>query len=417
MLNRRLAVTLSSICLSMGAFFATADASEPGRMRDQDGVRIMELWGTDEQRGAAQGRMLRDEIVEVLDLLIKFGVEGGKDGYEKVLIPFTKKMHVQAHHLSEMHGIVAGMSEKSGSAPQIPSLGRELTFDDVFALNCIPDLAPVACSSLVAWGRMTVDYQTIGGRNLDWHAIPGMADHQLLVVNATPAESRRAAWVSVTIPGFIGCLTGMSQHGVAVSMHDVLTGKPWVDGGFCPRGIALRDAIESAKPYTETRDIQAILMARPSAVGNLVPVFYPQRTRSTAPPGVIFEYDGHSGFADRVVVGVIKGHDFGIGTNHYRIREKETPTCNRFQKLFAELSALENVGEKLTVDKAWSLLEAVAAPWAESPRLQTYHTVVFEPATLKMHLALAKGDKPPAQSRKVTIDAGTLLEETIAAGK
>lgn len=391
--------------------------AESGRLREQDGIRVLQLWGTDEERGIAQGRLLGDEIAIVLDLLIKNGIEGGKDGYEKVLIPFTKKMHVQAQHLAEMHGMIKGMSEKSGTAPQVPALGRPMTFDDLMALNCIPDVSPVACSSLMAWGRLTSDFQTIGGRNLDWHMIPGLTDHQLLVVNALPADSQRASWVSVTVPGFIGCLTGLSKDGVVVAMHDVLTGKPWVDGGFCPRGIALRDAIEAAKPYTETRDIQAILLARPTAVGNLVPVFYPSRPRSTASPGVVFEYDGHSGFADRVTVGVIKGHEFGIGTNHYRIKSKETPSCDRFDKLFAELSAMESKGEKLTVEKTWSLLEAVAQPRAETPKLQTYHSVVIEPAIMKMHVALARGDNPAAQSPKVTIDAGALLKEAIGTSK
>lgn len=389
----------------------SALGEDGGRMREQDGIRILELSGTDEQRGAAQGKLLGDEIVAVLDLLIQHGIEGGKDVYERVLIPFTKKMNVQAQHLSELHGMLKGLKERTGEAPRISSLERAITFDDLLALNCIPDLAPVACSTLMGWGHLTGDGQTIGGRNLDWRTIPGLAELQLIVIHAPPKETRRNPWVSVAVPGFLGCLTGMNKHGVVLAMHDVVTGAPALDSGFCPRGFALRDAIEAAGPYTETRDIQAILLARPSAVGNLVPVFYPDRPRSSGKPGVVFEYDGHSAFVDRVTLGIIKDHDFGIGTNHYRVRSKEQPACARFDRLFAELSRMESEGKKLTVEKTWSLLDGVAVSSEGGGRLFTYHSVVFEPAAMRMHVGLAKGDQPATRGARVTIDAGAMLKE------
>ena len=391
--------------------------ADGGRLREQDGIRILELCGTDEERGVIHGELLGAEIVAVLNMFIEQAVAGGKDGYEKVLIPFTKKMNVFAHHLGELHGILQGMKMKTGEAPQIPALGRAITFEDLLALNCIPDVAPVACSTMMAWGKMTADRQTLGGRNLDWHAIKGMADHQLVIVQVPTTEPRRMPWVSVTVPGFIGCLTGMNKHGVVIAMHDVLTGKPAIDSGYCPRGIALRDAIESANRYTEIRNVFAVLIGRPSAVGNLVPVFFPVRPRSIGTPGVIFEYDGHSAYADRVQLGIIKDHDFGIGTNHYRVRSKEAPSCERFDKLFADLSRMEAAGEMLTVEKTWVLLEAVAQPRDDSTKFQTYHSVVFEPAAMKMHVALAKGDRPATQAAKVTIDAAALLAHAAEAGK
>jgi hypothetical protein len=305
---------------------------------------------------------------------------------------------------------MTGMKERLGAAPTSKVLGREITFDDILALNCVPDLAPVACSTFMAWGKLTADQQTIGGRNLDWMAIPGMTERQLLVVTVPPKDSHRKSWISVTVPGFIGCLTGMNEHGVVVAMHDVVTGKPAMDSGLCPRGIALRDLVESARPYSETRDAQAILRKRPTAVGNVVPMFFPVRPRAKGNPGVVIEYDGNSNFADRVSVGYIKGHDFTIGTNHYRIRDPEPDKCERFDKLFAELSLQENSGEKLTLEGVWSLLDAVAQPRAETPNLRTYHSVVFEPAKMMMYVAISDGDKPATQCAKMTVDAGALLK-------
>lgn len=388
-----------------------AVAEEHGRIREQEGLRILELWGTDAERGAAQGRLLGAEIVKVLDLLITHGIEGNRVAYEQVLMPFTRRTQMHARQLAELHGIVAGMKERFGELPTVPALGRAIAFEDLYALNCIPDLAPVACSTFTAWGRMTAGGQTLTGRNLDWLAVPGLADEQIVVARAADKESLRAGWVSVTVPGFIGCLTGMSHHGVTVALHDVLAGKPAVDTGLIPRAMAARDAIEAALPYSEPRDIEGILRARPSAVGNLVVVSFPVRPRSTGTPGVVFEYDGHSPFADRVTLGVIKGHDFVAGTNHYRVKATETPSCARFDYLYAELSGLESSGEKLTVEKTWSLLEAVAQPREGSPRLLTYHSVVFEPGAMTMHVGLARGAAAAGKGRKVTVDAGALLKE------
>ena len=50
----------------------------------------------------------------------------------------------------------------------LKSPGREITVDDLKAVNCLSDIMGAGCSSFSAWGSLTDDGAPVIGRNLDY---------------------------------------------------------------------------------------------------------------------------------------------------------------------------------------------------------------------------------------------------------
>ena len=222
-----------------------------------------------------------------------------------------------------------------------------------------------------------------------------------------------AAWLTVTWPGLIGCLTGMSERGVTVSMHDANVEPPELKSRPTPRGLILREAIEAARIGFIKDDILSALARHRVLVGNIIPVSVPMREGIR--PAMVFEYDSHSSNNDasvRLPRICVPGESaratdlWQVATNQYynkNIRKR----CRRFERLDRWLARhLRDEDNRLTVEGAWKLLDGVA----EEGGLTTYHSVVFEPNRLKMHISFCSGDESAPTDKRVELDVAKLLE-------
>jgi hypothetical protein len=302
--------------------------------------------------------------------------------------------------------MLAGIEARKGGPATLTSLGRILSYDDLVAINCIPDLASFGCSSFAAWGPMTSGGTTIAGRNLDWQRMPALQGSQIVVVYPSQADEMRLGWVSITWPGYIGCLTGMNDEGVTVSMHDVSAPPPTVQTGFTPRGLALREAIESAHAATAVRDVARTLRSRTCAVGNNVAVSMPRA--SAGPASTVFEYDGFLTRTQGVTVRASADRPYQVCTNHYVERARPT-TCWRYEKIQSRLAEYAAQQETLDIQRAWKILRSVAQPRGADSTLLTYQSVVFEPDKRRMYVAVSRKGKSAPHSKAVTLDVADLL--------
>ncbi len=408
--------------LAFVAFAPVARADPPkipivnGRLTAVDGVSVLTLWGTPQQRGFAHGHFLAEGLVAMLDAyLADTELSGGPPQYEAMTQLVPLMMRIPPAYQEELRGLLAGIEAKLDGKTTVPRLNRKLAIRDLVTVNCIPDSAGFGCSSFVAWGPLTPDGNTISGRNLDWNVSAALLDGQVVVVHVPEADSGTLAWVSVGWPGLIGCLTGMNAEGVTVSMHDSWGGRPTGKMGFTPRAFALREALETAKPATAQADILEVFRRRTVAVGNNVGVALPHRGGGPA-PSLVFEYDGVTTRTGGVTVRLPQpadkarpgGNAYQITTNHYRSRAKPR-RCGRFKKIRRALAAATKKNERIDVEAAWQILGSVAQPGRRDGGLATYHSVVFEPNKLKMHIALTDHGKPAPDCKHVTLDVATLI--------
>lgn len=400
-----------------------------GSLTEVEGVRVLRVWGTPQERGYAHGALLAKDILALLDdFLTKGGVRGGPEAYERRILPMLGLMKIAPQSREELQGLLAGMQAVLGEDAEVPSLHRPPRYEDLVAVNCIPDFARMGCSSFAVWGPLAEGGGVLAGRNLDWNTIPPLQGTQIILVHQLDAKSRPLGWVSVTWPSVIGCLTGMNADGVTVSMHDVGAGPPSNKFGFTPRGLALREALEAAHGKTAAKDVARVLRLRRCAVGNNVPVTWPYFGRGS--PSVVFEYDGDT--AERKGL-TLRRPDFGdsgqdaadeerpVGrsgktrshyqacTNHYRLRAAPLG-CDRYDGIDRYLKRRSKEGRPLRLDEAWAVLREVALPRGDVKRIMTYHSVVFEPNQRRISVALSVDGRPAPACKAVTFDVAALLE-------
>src|ERR1043166_4230303 len=287
-----------------------------GEMTLVDGLRVLRVWGTPREKGFAQGYLLGQDGISLLDSDLKDD-KHGIGAYEGLSKQLLTKMKVARPYQEEMEGMVEGFKARLGGHVTIPSLSRDLEYRDLLAMNCVPETAQLGCSSFAAWGAMTANGETLSGRNLDWFSQPALKDsggYPLVVMY--PPEDGNVGWISVTWPLYVGCLTGMNAQGVTVSMHDVMGVPASESSNLTPRGFALRAAIEGAHAETAVEDITRILRGLRPMVGNNVPVSMPYTGHGSG--SVVFEYDGNQDKDGGVTVRATEP-----GSAFYQIRSEE----------------------------------------------------------------------------------------------
>jgi hypothetical protein len=403
MAKRAAAWALAALLLAT----AGGAAEIQGRMREIDGQRVLHVWGTPFEMGYAQGRILGPEIRDlfagyILEFVPPLVFEVAAD-----LMP--KLFDLDMEYRQEIEGLLAGM-EDGGVSTFIDGLGRYLTLWDILAANSLADLRGMACSSISAWGEATEGDPTLAGRlaltrNLDW-TLSG-PDRTLLarstVVTAySPSDPERQEVVSVTFPGFIGCLSCMNESGVVATQNQahfgssMLFGLDW-DGPFQPINLVLRAALEKrdvdGDGVSTIQDVARAVEDHKRSGKYLVHAVQPDDGRTDLPAEII-ETD-NAGFAVRYPAHTPEfGTNLMIATNHFLILMPPVP-CRRYHRM------AEVIGERqgrFTLPAMWDVERQVMQDWRFST---TVHTMTFVPDFRTLSVAYTDdtalaGDKRPA---------------------
>lgn len=404
---------LGALCAPSTLFAAPPTTTTGGKLLTIDGITVLRVHGDAAQRGRAHGYLLAPEIISLIDgYLGAAHISGGPQRYEATMKLMQNMIVIAPRYMEELTGMLAGIEERLAGETTIPALGRRMTLADLVAINCVPDAVGFGCSSFSAWKTLTPQGHTITGRNLDWHTIDALRENQIVIAHLPPKDADEAAWMSVTWPGLVVCLTGMNEHGVTVAMHDVHVDSPKVPANITPRGYALREAIETARAESCRADVHAVLKRCRALVGNNVHVTNPYDGEFS--PSRVFEYDGflrdQNGVTVRNPRSCIPRTDrrlvrYQVTTNHYRCRST-ADECTRYQTLDEKLRSLATApSAQLDVNMAWELLKSVAV----AGRITTYQSVVFEPNARRMHVSFSTKSEAAPNGRRVTLDVAGLL--------
>ena len=415
---RRVNVTIPALFL-LPFLLQPVYATEPpiakvnGTLSEVDGLRVLRVWGTPEERGFAHGYLLAETIKELANSYLAEGPLGGSlDHYTEEMLPKLKRMKIDPRHEAEMRGILAGLEARLGGPAEIEFLKRSLKYEDIVAINCTGDLIRSGCSSFAAWDDMTKGSDTIAGRNMDWPELASMIKTQIVLVNAPSADGGAKGWVALTWPAYVGCLTAMNSEGVTVATHDVGGRTSSVTSGFTPYGWIFRRAAESAAAHTAFEDIARMLRGEISIVGNNMMVNRP--FADGQPAAAVIEFDGDLTNGQGVTVRLPQADSRHlVCTNHFRERS-EARACPRYEQLSGVISRIARSEGKrhVTMDRAWKMLAGVSFV-----DLITYHSVVFEPNKRLMHVAFAEPGRNAPTCKHVTLDVAKLLAGDYPGGR
>lgn len=312
---------------------------------------VLYLWGTREEMGYAEGSLYCDRVGPLFRdyLLDGLVAEHSEYDYGVVRAVVLSGIKYEDGDLAELTAMYQGMVDHC-SVEQLtvttPNLEadsggtRMMELEDLLFANAVADYG---CSSFTAWGSASATGDTIHGRNFDWATDDKGAflDNHIVKVYRSEEEGG-AEWASVFVPGMAGCISCVSQEGVALTMHNVGGLDPVWHSNISPRMLAARAAVVATwKADDVVVSAENALEPRRQIVGNNLHLSFPM-ARGNGIGGVVFEYDGGDSPDGQVTVRY-PGDDPGLSipdaivtTNHYVSRsapDTEGDSYERISKL------------------------------------------------------------------------------------
>ncbi len=393
-----------------------------GKLAIVNDVKILKLKGTNQEMGYAHGYLMADEIMIFFnDFLTEvFQMFGAQYGDLQAAI---YAMDWDPAYMSELEGMLEGINAKLCPEDRIISFtGEEVTIEDLMTLNIVSELG---CSSIAAWGDNRYDNSLIVAHNFDYP--PGLDSAAVKCqVIISYDDGIHNTWVTTSFGGLIGCISGMNENGMILSIHDTeclffgtVTTDPY---GFSPRLINARHIMESAGPDATPASIEAAVDTTKLYMrANMLVAFPPMGRQDDEIAGVI-EYDGNALHPDgRATLRLPSGNpnlfefpdyderlfttDAIVCTNHFLQRKGEDRSgadeLSRARIPILSQGVLE-AGSDGNISKNESL--AMMQSVSDLDYLfTTLNTVIFEPKHKNISFYIAQPGVPAASTDPVVV--------------
>jgi len=381
-----LRILTAAFCLAiLGPAMARAEAPfrfpegecGPARLKYINGVPVLTVAGTPEEMGRAIGRLALKPGRRIADypddLLCEYRL--GWLRLPLLLAGEPMLRRFPADYRTELDALY---------------VAAEVDQDRAVLNNTFYDLKKtVLCSGLLVGGERSTTGGPLLGRNLDYPPL-GYA-HQYSLVTIYRPRSARHAFASVGFPGMVGCLSGMNDAGLALAVMEVYqskSGSRQFDLRGTPFALCFRRLLEECATIEEAHTRLASM--KRTGMNNLA--------LADRHGVAVLEIT-----PDRVVIRR-PSEGMLVCTNHFCTPALQPePIVNLFQTL-DHYAVLEKEGRRrarLGAADLQSALHAVCDP------AMTMQTMVFEPQTLQLHLAI--GEVPASAMKIKILDLRALL--------
>jgi predicted choloylglycine hydrolase len=245
----------------------------------------------------------------------------------------------------------------------------------------------VACSALIVDPQRSATQGPLMGRNLDFETLGYL--HEYSVITAYRPDGKHA-FVSVGFPGLIGCLSGMNDAGLSVAVLEVFLAND-ASLRFDPNGIPfamlVRRLLEECATVEEA--LKLLCSLRRGCRLNLAVC--------DRQGGAVFEMTPDTVVVRRAPTGVTPC------ANHFASRELAPPLQVNFWQTLDRFEKLEAASNRPWLD----LTDVADAMRSVCFRKYTLHTLIFEPAALRMYVGM--GSMPSTELPLKRVDVRELL--------
>lgn len=347
-----------------------------GELRYINKVPVLTVSGTPEEIGEAVGVLAVKPAPKVLDypqavlnhfsagLLWNLILSKGRDMVK----------HFPADYRNEMES----MTKSSGASR-----------DKIVAGNTLFDVKKIVlCSALMVEGDRSATGGPLLGRNLDYPSLDFIQDYSLVTVYRPKGKH---AFVSVGFPGLVGTLSGMNDVGLSVAVLEVFAtrkGETRFDPKGIPYAMIFRTLLEECTTIDEAKT-KLEKLPRTTMFNMIVADRARVGTFEITPTTVVFR-PAKKGVSSC--------------TNHFCTNElkpeKKLDVAGSYGR-FDLLETIRDQKEQITVDDVKARLHGTNLGDF------TLQTMIFEPKTLKLHVAL--GTAPSSRLPLRTIELKELF--------
>ncbi len=255
--------------------------------------------------------------------------------------------------------------------------------------NTLFDLKKIlACSALLAEPARSATGGPLLGRNLDYPSRGYAHEHSLVTVYR---QRGCKGFVSVGFPGLMGCLSGMNEDGLALAVLEVYQAPLFLrrlDINGTPYALCFRRLLQSCATVDEAR--QALERMQRTTLYNLA-VADKERV-------AVFEVTPRRVRERRSVAGAC------VCTNHFCLDELRPPWAFNVFGTFDRHRVLSRVERDV---EHFDVAGVQAGLHAANQGDHTLQTMVFEPAALRLHLAV--GQLPSSAGPLRTLELAGML--------
>jgi predicted choloylglycine hydrolase len=344
-----------------------------GELRYVKGIPVLTVRGTPEEIGEQVGVLALRSLQPLFERSKEFARAWNIEPVYPVLLKTGSLM--TATFPADYRKELDAMAKAAGISRDLLIFG--VTFVDVLHLT--------GCSTLVVEPGRSASGQLLFGRNLDWYPFGDL--HQYSIVTVYHPNGKRP-FAAIGWPGMIGPPSGMNDAGLSVTHNEIRQAKD-NSRKFDPLGVPtlllMRRILEECSSVGEAQKLMA--SNRRASMGLL--------TVCDATMGRAFEFTTKSLVLREPIEGVCGS------TNHFRTKELATASPQRLEtrencwRYFVLRNRSREI-DKLSLEDVHHLLHAASAgAW-------TVQTMVFEPASLRLHVAFGKG--PTAALPLQTLD-------------
>ena len=217
-----------ALCFFLTAFTPTAFAIN-GNLTEQDGVRILQVWGTSYEMGYAQGYLFKEEVVDIMRVYTFPPPGTGTWLYEWAREFVLDNFSFTPEIIEEAQGLYDGMID-AGVDPYVDVLFRDFDADDILTYNGLADIVSLFCATLIAWGTTTADDPELQGalsvsHNTDFvyeDEDPWLIAQKSVIIVYTPSDPALQSFASIGSAGLLGVIAGMNESGLVMIVNQGL---------------------------------------------------------------------------------------------------------------------------------------------------------------------------------------------------
>jgi hypothetical protein len=362
--------------------FPAARHGTRGELKYVNELPVLVVSGTPEQMGEAAGALALKPATRVLNYPRELLQKYSADRLWALFVQAGKGMLPQFpdDHRKELDALARGAGAER---------------DAVLVGNTLFDLKQAfACSAVLVEGDRSATGGPLLGRNLDYPSLGYIHEYSLVTVYR-PAGKH--AFASVGFPGLVGCLSGMNDAGLSLAIlevYDVKSGERSFDGKGIPYALCHRKLLEECTTIAEAKKTLEALPRTTTL--NLVLADRKRVAVFEVTPRHVVERPAERGVC--------------CCTNHFCAEQLRTPKARDMARTFERFATLEEMRArpgKAGPDDLRKQLDAVNLGEL------TLQTMVFEPATLRLHLSIGKA--PASQGPLRTLDLAPLFKGDRAA--